>query len=127
MPRRYLTRSEAESALNRGKAIECFLGQCERDGRKGIKWLSASRRGEAVRMAFYETADIGNEEFLDLYEFGPLNPDLDLDDPEEERVFGDFSTFISELESSFPGSTLKLVNEGVIQDEYLDYLARGRR
>jgi hypothetical protein len=78
-------------------------------------------------MAFYETADIGNEEFLDLYEFGPLNPDLDLDDPEEERVFGDFSTFISELESSFPGSTLKLVNEGVIQDEYLDYLARGRR
>lgn len=96
-------------------------------GRSGIKWLSASRHSEKVRLAVYETADIGSEESLDLYEFGPLNPELELGEPEEEQVFGNLSVFISELETSFPGSTLKLVNEGVIQDEYLDYLARGRR
>ena len=127
MARRYLTLSEAESALNRGKSIECFLGYCERDGRRGIKWLSASRRGESVRLAIFETADIGNEGFLDLYEFGPLNPALELDEPDEKRIFENFPSFISEVETMFPSSTTRFVNEGVIQDEYSDFIARGRK
>ena len=127
MSRPYLTLSEVESALNRGKSIECFLGSCVRDGQRGIKWLSATRRGESVRLAIYETADLGSEDILDLYEFGPLNPALELDEPDEEKMFQNFRSFISEVEAMFPSSTARFVNEGMIQDEYSDFIARGRK
>lgn len=127
MPRRYLTLSEAESALNRSHSIECFLGPCERAGQRGIKWLSASRRGDWVRLAIFETADLGSEDFLDLYEFGPLNPALELDEPDEEKMFENFRSLISEVEAMFPSSTARFVNEGIIQDEYSDFIARKRK
>jgi len=127
MSRRYLTISEAESALNRGKSIECFLGSCERDGQCGIKWLSASRCGESVRLAIFETADFGSEDHLDLYEFGPLNPTLELDEPDEEKMFDNFRLLVDEVEAMFPSSTARFVNEGIIQDEYSDFIARGRK
>jgi len=112
MSRRYLTHSEAKSALNRGKTIECFIGACVRNGERGIKWLSLSSRGEKIRLAFYETADRGNENYLDLYEFGPLDPKLQLDEPDQEKLFSDFESAISEIDQMFPTSSFKLVNEG---------------
>lgn len=125
--RRYLTLSEAESALNRGKSIECFVGSCERDGQRGIKWLSASRCGENLRLAIFETADLGSADFLDLHEFGPMNPALEPDEPDEEKMFENFRSLVSEVEALFPGSTARFVNEGIIQDEYSDFIARGRK
>lgn len=126
MSRRYLALSEAESALQRGKTVECFIGPCERGGARGVKWLAASLRGKIYRMNIYETADHGNERHLDLYEFGPLDPALELDQPDHTKVFDNFQTLIAEMETVFPGSSAKLVNEGVIQDEYSDFIARGR-
>jgi len=126
MNRRYLTLSEAESALNRGKSIECFLGACTRDGKPGIKWISASKNGNGINVSVFETADLGNEEFLDVYEFGPLNPELELDEADESLTCPDFESFVQEVESKFSGSSSKLVNEFIVQDEYADYLMSGR-
>lgn len=126
MSRRYLTSSEAEAAMNRGKSVECFLGSCERDSKPGIKWVSARAGGNGVRVSVYETADLGNEEFIDVYEFGPLNPDLEFEDPDETLNFSSFAEFLSGIENKFSGSTSRLVNEFIIQDEYADYIARGR-
>ena len=127
MSRRYLTLSEAKSALDRGNTIECFLGTCVRNGERGIKWLSLSSRGEKVGLAIYETADLGNESHLDLYEFGPLDPNLELDEPDQEKLFSDFESAISEVDQTYPASSTKLMNEGVIQDEYSDFMSRGRK
>ncbi|WP_368881080.1 hypothetical protein [Shewanella algae] len=126
MSRRYLSLSEAESALNRGKVIECFLGACERDGKQGIKWLSICSLGGGFEVSIYETADLGDESFLDLYGFGPLNPDLELEDPDRQEQFEDFQSLIQFLEKHFEGSSQRLVNQMVVQDEYSDFIARGR-
>lgn len=127
MSRRYLTSSEAKAAMNRGKSVECFLGSCQRDSKPGIKWFSARAGGNGIKVSVYETADLGSEDFIDLYEFGPLNPDLELEDPDESIDFISFETFFSEIEKKFSGSTSRLVNEFIIQDEYADYVARGRK
>ena len=127
MGRRYLTLSEAESAINRGKSVECFIGACDRDGARGIKWFSARKNGNGINVSVYETADLGNEDYLDLYEFGPLNPELELDEPDEIISCADFASFAKEIESKFSGSSNKLINEFIIQDEYADYLKRNRK
>lgn len=127
MPRRYLSVAEAQSALARGRAVECFLGRCERGGEPGIKWLSLSRSADAIRLALYESADYGDKDHLDLYEFGPLDPELELDEPTVEEFFAEFADAVAAIDAKFPGATSRLVNEGLVQDEYGDYIARGRR
>ena len=127
MPRRYLTPSEMESAIARGKSVECFLGACEKGAQKGIKWLLAFRDGEGVCLKVFETADYGDKDFIDLYEFGPLNSALEQDEPDEEEMFESFNSLISEVEVKFPGSSTRFVNEGVVQDEYSDFIDRGRK
>ena len=127
MNRRYLNLQEAESALKRGKAVECFVGGCEHNGRAGINWLSIRSSGSGVDVSVYETADLGDESFLDIYEFGPLDPDLELEDANEVISFTSFSEVIKFIEQRFAGSSERLVNELMIQDEYTEYISRGRR
>ncbi|MBP1153099.1 hypothetical protein JOD69_004971 [Methylocaldum sp. RMAD-M] len=126
MARRYLTQSEAESALSRGKATECFLGACVRDGKPGIRWLSARVSNEGFTVSVYESANIRSAEFTDVYEFGPLDPELEFEDPVETFSADSFSKLTAELERRFFCCTERLVNEFVIQDEYADYLAQKR-
>ncbi|MCU8075983.1 hypothetical protein [Shewanella sp. SM29] len=125
MSRRYLNLQEAESALKRGKAVECFLGGCERDGRAGIQWLSVRVSKSEIDVSVYETADLGDESFLDIYEFGPLDPDLE--DANEVKSYTSFGQAIEFIEQRFAGSSERLLNEFMIQDEYADYISRGRK
>ncbi|WP_395005389.1 hypothetical protein [Undibacterium sp.] len=127
MPRRYLTLSEANATLNRGKSIECFIGACEKDGTPGVRWISISDRNKGICVAVFESADIGNESFLDVYAFGPLDSELEFGDPAKEVCFDEFTEAMSEIEAMFPSSSLKLVNEGMIQDEYLEFLKVDRK
>ncbi|UBX47484.1 hypothetical protein LDO51_09745 [Providencia alcalifaciens] len=127
MSRRYLNLQEAELALKRGKAVECFLGGCERDSRAGIQWLSIRGSKSEIDVSIYETADLGDESFLDIYEFGPLDPDLELEDANEVKSLTSFGQAIEFIEQRFAGSSERLVNELMIQDEYAEYISRGRR
>lgn len=127
MSRRYLSLSEAEYALNQGKSLECFLGTCTRNATTGIRWFSVSRRDEEIHLSVFESADLGRSEFLDLYEFGPLDPAREQDEPDRMLVFKNFEAFVAEVEVLFPASSARLVNAGIVQDEYADFLARGRK
>jgi hypothetical protein len=127
MTRRYLDVSEVRFALQRGKAVECFLGACSRNELPGIRWLLLRSQSNGVEVSLFETADLGSEEFLDLYEFGPLDPSLELDKATEEMQFTDLDACLSTLSERFPGSASRLVNEGVVQDEYADFISRGRK
>ena len=126
MSRRYLSVSEAQNALSRGKSIEAFIGSCCRDNSKGIKWASIRYRNDTFITSIYETADLGDEDYLDIYSFGPLNPELDYEEADLEFKYSSFESTLSYLELQFPGLSKKLVNEFVIQDEYKDYIIRGR-
>ena len=127
MSRRYLNLQEAESALKRGKAVECFLGGCERDGHAGIQWLRVRVSKSEIDVSVYETADLGDDSFLDIYEFGPLDPDLELADANEVKSFTAFDKAMEFIEQRFSGSSKRLLNEFMIQDEYADYISRGRK
>lgn len=123
MSRRYLSLGEAESAIVSGRSVECFLGRCQRGDSIGVRWvsmrLSASKNHVVLRR--YDTADFGTSEYLDLYEFGPLDPALQQGEADETLECEEFSDLWRLVEQRFPGSTARLVNEGVLQDEYYSY------
>ena len=123
MARRYLSVREAESAVVSGMTVECFLGACKLQGIQGIRWLSVSlsRDKNQVLLRRYDTADLGTSEYLDLYEFGSLDPNVEEGDADELFEFSEFSELWSVMERRFPGSTALLLNQGVIQDEYQSY------
>ena len=127
MGRRYLTLPEAEAALNRGKSIECFIGSCTRNNEIGIRWLTVSISTAGLSVRLFESADIGDQNFTDVYEFGPLDPDLEFEDAKEAVDVPDFPAFVSFIEERFPGASSRLVNQFLVQDEYAEFIARGRK
>ena len=78
---------------------------------------------EAFVACLYETADLGDASFLDLYVFGPLDPNLEQGDADSVLTFATFDEFLAFIGQEWPGSDALLTNEGVLQDEYADYLA----
>jgi hypothetical protein len=122
MTRRYLTRSEAVSALGRGKSVDALLGPCSREGNHGIRWVQVRARSAKFELHLFESADSKSEEFTDVYEFAPLDPDLDGGDADEVQLFSNFDECLAALDGRWPGASSKLVNEFVIQDEYAEYL-----
>jgi hypothetical protein len=50
------------------------------------------------------TADPGNDEFLDLHGFGPLNPDVELEDLDEVVELSDLKLFIEYVDKRFEGA-----------------------
>lgn len=124
---RHLTKDNVENALGRGKTVEVFLGRCERDGQRGIRYLTVCLIDDKLEMRLYEREDCGDPNFLDLYEFGPLNPETVYGDPDLVKVFPSLEACLSEIEKCWPGGAGRIVNEGVLQDEYSDFLAECAR
>lgn len=123
MTRRYLLKDEAAAALRRGKTVECFLGRCERAGMRGVGHLSIDMTDEMVVARLFETEDIGSPAFLDLYEFGALNRALEHGEPDQSVSFTSLDECLTFMDVRWPGSSERLVNEGVLQDEYADFVA----
>jgi len=71
----------------------------------------------------FETQDVGNPGFLDLYEFGPLNEALGQDEADEIVSFPALDDCLVVIEQRWHGSSSRLVNEGVLQNEYADFVA----
>ncbi|MBU2112835.1 MAG: hypothetical protein KKE94_03565 [Gammaproteobacteria bacterium] len=126
MNRRYLDNSEVESVLRRGKSVESFLGGLSVHGEIGIRWISVGIESGSYVLRVYESADIGDEDFLDVYEFGPLNCDLEFEDPVFQTKFVSLDKCSEHLIAQYSVTNLKFVNQGIIQDEYLDYVVAGR-
>lgn len=126
MSRRYLTESEAIRAVDNGKPIECLLGKCFRGDVQGIRWFSVAKNNGVFVAEIYETADLGDINFTDFYSFGPLNTELEQDEPDQVFESVSLKELISILEEIYPGCSNKLVNQFVGQDEYLEYVKRGK-
>lgn len=117
---RYLTEQFALGALRRGATIEQFLGPVTP---AGIRYVEI-RAGFEVYLHLVE--DNGNEHFWDVGEFGSL-------EEREEDEFGrliaraeDAESALAAAEEIVGASRSRWVNEGVVQDEYGDYVLAGR-
>lgn len=102
--------------------VEAFLGPCFLAGAPGVRWLRITERSTGFDLRVYESTDVGSKDFLDVYEFGPLDPALDQDEATEMHGFFTFGECVRMVKDRWPGAALKLVNEGVVQDEYAEYL-----
>lgn len=123
MNRRYLYKDEVAAALRRGKTVECFLGRCERAGTLGVGHISIDITDDMIVARLFETEDMGSPAFLDIYEFGALNRALQQGEPDLIVSFTSLDECLTFMEARWPGSSERLVNEGVLQDEYADFLA----
>jgi len=119
MSRRYLTMDEAEAAIRRGKNVEVFLGGFESNGQRCIKWASINSGKEGFVGKVWESIDEGSPDFIDIYSFSPVSGEWDVPTRSEE------SASLSTLLDLLGCPSNKLVNAGVVQDEYTSYIAAG--
>lgn len=138
---RYLTRTLAAGAIDRGQEIGQLLSSFEDEGRRGLRWASIApaSRFKLICIRLYEVEDLGSgtlpmDEFPAFYPAEDWDPDtLTVD---EFRRGDDGGRTVATTASA--GEVLGIaereagahpehwVNYSVLQAEYNDYLERGR-
>ncbi|MFF9243860.1 hypothetical protein ACF1AY_04075 [Streptomyces sp. NPDC014776] len=126
-PVRYLTESFPLGALRRGRPVEQFLGPAGSPEHPGIRYVEIRPAKVDYEVFLHTREDVGHENFTDLVEFPPLDPD------DEEEQFGRLLTTtddplvaVSAAEDITGAVRGRWVNAGVVQDEYRDYVMAGR-
>jgi hypothetical protein len=85
-----------------------------------VRWMSMSVVGDLVELRLHEAEDVGTDDFADVSAF----PSIDADDDEfgEGKVVasGDDVSALLSIAVSNGASPDRWVNQGLIDDEYLD-------
>jgi hypothetical protein len=114
-------------ALRRGKQIEQFLGGFDHGDEHVLRWAAVGPGKDGITLYYSEVLDVGTNDFLDVTEFPPLDPDDEtwgkvigtVDDPEEALALAE-----RELGTTHD----RWVNQGVVCSEYQEYrAARNKR
>ena len=113
---RYLTLLAAESALNRGKSVEVFLGGYVLGARKCIRWASFEKSASGVCGSLWEALDQGSLDYVDVYTFD--SPNGDYIEPSKIVEASSLKAAARELDVM----NVKFVNQGVVQDEYAQFI-----
>lgn len=117
---RHLTPAFALGALHRGKQIEQFLGEVDRDGHRGLRWIAISPGRTSVTIYLSEVEDGGSDTFFDVSEFPPLDTDDETWGKEIATVSAPEDALIRAC--SEPGvNPDRWVNQGIVCDEYRDF------
>ena len=116
----YLNIEQLNANLRLGRTAEQWLGYKNEEDYTILKWISLEREPSGKYSVVYiESFDEGSDEFIDIYEFLTLDPDM---------PFGVVNTF-SSIDDALAFSVKeygalkdKFVSSGMIQEEYLSYL-----
>jgi hypothetical protein len=73
MARRYLTFSEAQFALRRGRSVEVFLGECGEPGTEAIRYIVIDQEDDQIVARRYDHAIPPGSETYHIYSFGSLD------------------------------------------------------
>ncbi|TVT40558.1 hypothetical protein FNT36_13870 [Hymenobacter setariae] len=117
---RYLSEAQLTARLNLGKAVGQFLSRQDLTDYAVIKWLTIYKGGEEKEYSLYynEVIDEGPENFLDLVELTPVDPD---DYPVIEE-FNSVEEVLVFAARKYGTSLHKYVTDSMVNDEYADYL-----
>ncbi|WP_104382934.1 hypothetical protein [Sphingobacterium sp. HMA12] len=119
---RYLNEDEIQSRLRLGKSVEQWLGDVQEEDYTILKWLSINmEKDESFSVAYFESFNEGNEDFLDIYSFSLVDPDEPFG---VIHVFNSIADALSFAEVTYKASPNKYISAGVIQEEYRDYISR---
>ena len=116
---RYLTDNGLARALEGGRNIEQWLGARDENGTIVLRWLGIEhKRDGTATLRINDVLDDGRDDFIDVYEFNPYDWDA------EDGVTYHFETPAAALEcamSKWGARRDRFVNEGLVQQEYLDF------
>ncbi len=116
----YLTKEQLRTNLSVGKAIEQWIGFAEETNYTVLKWLRIDKENDnTFSVAYFEVFDEGNLNFLDIYEFSPIDPD------EPYGIINTYNNLDEVLEfvkREYNANDNNFVNSGMIQEEYRKYL-----
>ncbi|KUL76536.1 hypothetical protein ADL34_11815 [Streptomyces sp. NRRL WC-3605] len=122
-----MTEAAIAGALKRGRPVEQFLGPVGAPGRIGVSYVEVRPTKASYEVYLHTVEDVGHERSFDLVEFPPFAADQD------EEEFGrlvataeepsNALTAAKEATGAVPG---RWVNEGMVQDEYADFVRAGR-
>lgn len=119
---RYLTRNGLERALAAGRNVEQWLGERREGDGRVLQWLSIEHGKDGrVVVRVCEVWDNGGPEFLDVYEFTSYDAEHEFG---VEHPFEDAESALRFATSTLGADLDHFVNEGIIQFEYQDSLAR---
>ncbi|MFD7961181.1 hypothetical protein ACFV5J_10270 [Streptomyces zaomyceticus] len=124
---RYLAESFILGALRRGRSVEQFLGPCGSTEHPGVRYVEVRATKGPFEVYLHAVEDVGSESFLDLDEFPPFDPN---DDASEFGLLLGMAegslTALQVAEQRAGAERGRWVNEGIVQDEYGDFVRAGR-
>ncbi|MGX1548420.1 hypothetical protein [Streptomyces adustus] len=124
---RYLVESFAVGALTRGRSVEQFLGPAGDAHASGVRWVEVVPTGSRFKVVLHTSADVGSENFCDLVEFPPLDPEREDDEFGLEIAMATEARDALALAEHRTGAVRgRWVNQGMAQDEYRDFVLAGR-
>jgi hypothetical protein len=116
----YLKKEQLIDALKLGRSVEQWIGITNHPEYVIIKWLRIDQeKNKTYSVSYFEVFDDGNDDFLDIYEFEPFEPDQPYG---VINNFSDFDQALSFCYKNHNASEEKFVNAGMIQEEYRKYL-----
>jgi hypothetical protein len=111
---KYLSPQEILSLLNTGKSIEVFLGRIS-DDNEIISWVDLQKAKDGlIEVTNYEVYDEGSLEWLDLYAFSYVDPDMEFENNQFENV----EDAIEFIKKKYLSAVPKFLIRGEIQTEY---------
>jgi hypothetical protein len=121
---RHLAKEDIASTLRRGKSVEQFLGRNPEDETGAqVRWVELRPAKNFIEAWVYDVDDVGDENQSDIYDF----PFLDPDGPVAPAAsFSDALAAAAYASEHWAAHPDRWVNQGVIADEYLDYIRSGR-
>jgi hypothetical protein len=121
MGRRYLTVREVDFALRSGRLVEAFIGAGETTEVPSIRFICLRGDGKSVTLSHFEVEDLRPDLPTDPYEFPAIKSE-NVGEPDEEHLFTNWDDCLSFIRGMWPGVDQRLVNFGLIADEYADFL-----
>ncbi len=119
---KYLDEVTAATYLRLGKTIEIFLGRSFEDN-EILNFIEINNDNrDAVSVTLLQVFDEGSLEYLDLYSFSYVDPDMDF----ETYTFPDFSSAKKYIKEKFELQEFTFLPQGGSQAEYERLLLKER-
>ena len=115
---RHIAATFLEATLRRGASLEQFMGSPTNEADRYVRWIELRPVTSGIEVWNYVVPGLGDN-FADLYSFLPV-------ELEPLTVTPDAAQALALAHSSLGASPLRWVNQGVVQDEFLDFLQAGR-
>jgi hypothetical protein len=121
---RYLIEYYIRGAISRGQEVCQFLGGFVHDGQPALRYLIIRAESDGIVLSMYECEDPQDEAWHDITSFG----ELDGAEPGESAAEHHCATLDEALALAtveYGGRADRWVNQGVLDDEYSDYVRGG--